>query len=280
MGGCHRRAFSWQAGAVLIRSAAQVLFHLQVSRKNLTVKWILCRCSNSKCDWRVATRQSSTCRLVLATLGRGHWIITEYDARGSPAGGHALRGGHGFVIVQNEPVPSEHPSAVAVPVSDAEPIVSAWRQLFDSSAAQGMPAHVTALYPFLPPTQLAHEVLATLRDICATFPVIEVEFRSTSRFSNHLYLEPEPPAKLIALTEAINASWPETPPYGGVFDEIVPHLTVAQEGQVASEQQLAEIEADVLRRLPLRTRLTHACLYVSESGRWRTHTILPFTAQN
>ena len=181
-------------------------------------------------------------------------------------------------LKQNMPVSAEHPSAVVVSVPDAEPIVSGWRRLFDSSAAQGMPAHVTALYPFLPPARLTDGVIAQLLDICATFPAIEVEFKSTSRFPNHLYLEPEPPDKLVALTEAITAVWPETPPYGGAFDAIVPHLTVAQEGQVASEQQLREIEADLLIRLPIRTRLTHAGVYLCESGRWRAHTNLPFAA--
>lgn len=112
---------------------------------------------------------------------------------------------------QNEPVSGEHSSAVVVPVPDAEPLVSGWRQLFDSSAAQGMPAHVTALYPFLPPTRLTDGVLAQLHEICATFPVIEIEFKNTSRFPNHLYLEPEPPNKLIALTEAITAAGPKRP---------------------------------------------------------------------
>lgn len=171
----------------------------------------------------------------------------------------------------------EHPSAVVVPVPGAEPIVSSWRHLFDSSAAQGMPAHVTALYPFLPPTRLTDGVLAQLHEICARFAVIEVEFRSASRFPNHLYLEPEPPDELVALTQAITVAWPETPPYGGAFDEIVPHLTVAQ---VASRQQLSEIEADLRSRLPIRTRLTHACVYLRESGRWTAHTNLPFTARH
>jgi 2'-5' RNA ligase len=172
----------------------------------------------------------------------------------------------------------EHPSAVVVPVPDAESIVAGWRRLFDGAAVRGMPAHLTALYPFLPPARLTDGVLAQLQEICAAFPVIDVEFKSTSRFPNHLYLEPEPADELVALTQAITAAWPETPPYGGAFDEIVPHITVTQEGQATSEQ-LGEIEADLLSRLPIRTRLTHACVYLHESGRWRAQTNLPFTAR-
>jgi 2'-5' RNA ligase superfamily len=86
----------------------------------------------------------------------------------------------------------EHETAVVVPVPDAEPVVSAWRDQFDSSAAQGMPAHVTALYPFLPAERLETQALTRLRRLCAERPVLKVEFRRTARFPGVLYLEPEP----------------------------------------------------------------------------------------
>ena len=157
---------------------------------------------------------------------------------------------------------------------DAEPVVAGWRERFDHSAAEGMPAHITALYPFLPPSRLTDGVLAKLREICATVPVLDVEFATTSRFPDHLYLEPRPAGALIALTEAIAATWPETPPYGGAFPDIVPHLTVA--GGI-HEEQLREIEADILSQLPISTHLDHACLYVHDAGRWRVDASFPFT---
>lgn len=139
-----------------------------------------------------------------------------------------------------------------------------------------MPAHITALFPFLPAGRLGGDVLARLAELCAMVPVLDVEFRRVSRFPDHLYLEPEPAGEFVTLTETIAAAWPETPPYGGEFADVVPHLTVA--AGVGDRQQLAAIEADLLGRLPIRTRLTHACLYVRESGRWRAHTKLPFAA--
>ena len=42
-----------------------------------------------------------------------------------------------------------------------------------------------------------------------------------------LYLAPEPAEPFGALTEAFAAAWPEYPPYGGSFTDVVPHLTVA-----------------------------------------------------
>ncbi|MFI0716367.1 2'-5' RNA ligase family protein [Streptomyces inhibens] len=59
-------------------------------------------------------------------------------------------------------------------------------------------------------------------------------------FDRVLYLVPEPDAELRRLTEVIADQWPEAPPYGGQFTEIVPHLTVA-DGQ--DDAVLDEIES-------------------------------------
>jgi hypothetical protein len=66
----------------------------------------------------------------------------------------------------------EGQSAVVVPVPAAEPVVSTWRARFVGSAAQGMPAHITALYPFLPEEDLTGAVVSQLREICAAVRVL------------------------------------------------------------------------------------------------------------
>ena len=164
-------------------------------------------------------------------------------------------------------------SAVVVPVPAVEPVVSTWRARFDRSAAHGMPAHITALYPFAPEEDLTADVVAQLREVCAAVPVLDVEFRRTARFPDVLYLDPEPASGLRELTAAIAERWPQAPPYGGMFDEVVPHLTVAQS---AGDDVLDDIEADVVHRLPVRTRLAEACLYVFDGERWRPRSRLPF----
>ena len=157
-------------------------------------------------------------------------------------------------------------SAVVVPVPIIEPVVSAWRQRFDTSAAQGMPAHITALFPFLPEHRLTGGVVARLRELCSELPVLDVQFSRTSRFPEVLYLDPEPSDGLRQLTGAIAQEWPEAPPYGGAFGEIIPHLTVAHG---VGDGVLDGVEADVRRGLPLSARLAEARLYVFDGVLWR-----------
>jgi 2'-5' RNA ligase len=162
-------------------------------------------------------------------------------------------------------------TAVVVPVPEAEPVVGRWRERYDPSAAAGMPAHVTALFPFV---EVDDAVVATLRSLCAALPPLDVEFRRCARFPGAvLYLDPEPAAGLRRLTEAIAARWPEAPPYEGRFADVVPHLTVASG---VDDAVADEIEAELSTRLPIRARLDAARVYEFDGARWRCIAALPF----
>jgi 2'-5' RNA ligase len=159
-------------------------------------------------------------------------------------------------------------------VRDAEPLVSRWRAQYDSSAAQGMPAHITLLYPFLPQRRLTDDVIARLGELCAGQPALEVVFRRTARFPEVLYLDPEPADGLRELTLTLAGHWPEAPPYNGQFDEIIPHLTVAQG---VGGDVLDMVEGELSAGLPLAVRLEQAHLFVFDGTRWRAGACLPFT---
>jgi len=75
-----------------------------------------------------------------------------------------------------------------------------------------MPAHVTALYPFLSADRLTDSVMTKLRGLCAELPVLEVEFPRVARFPSVLYLDPVPADGLRRLTTTIAKQWPEAPP--------------------------------------------------------------------
>ena len=166
-------------------------------------------------------------------------------------------------------------SAIVVPVPAAEPVVGGWRQRYDPSAREGMPAHVTLLYPFLPLERLTAAEVGRLRGLCGARDAFDTEFVRTGRFPGVLYLAPDPAELYRMLTEAIATTWPEAPPYGGAFDSIVPHLTVA-EG--AAETRLDVIERDLTRQLPIHAHAGEARLYTFDGTRWTVHARLPFGA--
>ena len=122
-------------------------------------------------------------------------------------------------------------TALIVAVPQAEPAVARWRARLDPSAAWGVPAHVTLLYPFLPPGQIDRAVLTALEATVRTVPRFAVTFRRVEWFGESvLWLAPEPDHPLRALTVAVWHRFPQTPPYGGLHPDAVPHLTVAERG--------------------------------------------------
>ncbi|SPF07190.1 hypothetical protein SMA5143A_8038 [Streptomyces sp. MA5143a] len=94
----------------------------------------------------------------------------------------------------------------------------------------------------------------------------EARFDHCGRFPGVLYLAPEPDAGFRSLTEAIVERWPEYPPFGGQFDDVVPHLTVAQ-GQ--DEVVLAKAEADLLTGLPVIAQVSTVDLLIHDGTQWR-----------
>jgi 2'-5' RNA ligase len=133
-------------------------------------------------------------------------------------------------------------SALMVLVPEAEPLVKPFRDRYDPSAAAGMPAHVTLLYPFKHPDEVDQMVLDDLSRRFARCASFGFALSSIRRFPDAvLYLAPEPDEPFRQLTLAIWDRYPETPPYGGKWPDIVPHLSVAS---VKDEQQLDGIADD------------------------------------
>jgi 2'-5' RNA ligase len=162
-------------------------------------------------------------------------------------------------------------SALVVLVPEAEASVKPFRDRYDPSAAAGMPAHITLLYPFKPPDEVDEAVLEDLRRCFTRFAPISFSLSSIRRFPVEvLYLAPEPDEPFRRLTLAIWDRYPETPPYGGRWSEIVPHLSVAWR---ADEQQLDAITNDFVEasreKLPIRAAASEVALMDNRSGRWQ-----------
>jgi 2'-5' RNA ligase len=167
-------------------------------------------------------------------------------------------------------------STVIVPVLEASDAVDGWReQTCNDKPSVGVPAHITLIFPFVPATQLDQQMVGSLeRIVCETAP-FEFELREAARFPTTLYLVPRPSAAFGRLTEAIVRRFPNYPPYGGAFDRIVPHLTVAH----GNDLVLDEAEADVQHFLPIRSIAREALLLEeveADWGRWEVRARLPF----
>jgi 2'-5' RNA ligase len=164
-------------------------------------------------------------------------------------------------------------TALIVPVPSAEPAVAKWRARHDPSAPLGMPAHVTVLYPFLATEAITPSVERDLESVLSPFPAFEFKLVGVDRFPGVLYLAPEPAEPFTRLTAALYERWPDHPPYGGTFDEVVPHVTVIQGNEPPEAEreleQATAIDAEakevwlmaerghrwsLLRRFPLRPR--------------------------
>jgi 2'-5' RNA ligase len=170
-------------------------------------------------------------------------------------------------------------SALVVLVPEAEAVAKPFRDKYDPSAAAGVPAHITLLYPFKEPDHIDDVVVAKLRDCFARFQPIRFSLRETRRFPVEvLYLAPEPDEPFRQLTLSIWKLFPETPPYRGKWPDIIPHLSLAQ---LPDEQRLDAIAEDFAEssreRLPIEAVASGVALMDTRSGRWEISTVFSFT---
>ncbi|WP_225834423.1 2'-5' RNA ligase family protein [Streptomyces sp. NK08204] len=157
-------------------------------------------------------------------------------------------------------------------IAEAEPAVRAWRDRLDPSARAGVPAHVTVLFPFLDESRIDGVVRAAITGIVGRHRSFEVRFEHCGRFPGVLYLVPDPDTPFRRLTQAVTQQWPQCPPFAGQFDDIVPHLTVAQ-GQESAV--LDEVAADLRDRLPVVARVSSVDLMVHSGVRWQRRASFP-----
>ena len=166
-------------------------------------------------------------------------------------------------------------SALVVLVPAAEVVVKSFRDKYDSSAADGCPAHVTLLYPFKPPDEITKADLDNLSRCFAPFTPFQFSLAVSRRFPGVLYFAPEPDEPFRRLTSAICDYYPNTPPYGGRHPDVVPHLSVA--AQLADEQ-LERIAAELKQasegNLPISARASEIALLDTRSGRWQVRATL------
>jgi 2'-5' RNA ligase len=173
--------------------------------------------------------------------------------------------------------PAATETAVIAAIPEADPVVGPHRQRLDGAAAWGVPAHVTVLGPFVPPTGLTPEVIVALAAATASVRAFDCRFMRTSWFGQDVvWLNPEPNEPFRQLTAAIWDAFPLHPPFGGAYDDVVPHLTIA-ERRFGDLGALQAAERAVQAALPLRARVESLLLIAGAQApsSWRIVHELP-----
>ena len=113
------------------------------------------------------------------------------------------------------------------------------------------------------------DTLDRLTKVFASTQPHSFTFSHIARFPNVLYLAPSPSAPFERLTARIAHEFPESPPYGGQYDSVTPHLTVADSkdrdlpGSV--EREFSDAAAEYL---PLEAFADRVWLMDDSTGRW------------
>jgi hypothetical protein len=132
-------------------------------------------------------------------------------------------------------------SAVIVAVPEAEPAVGPYRAKLDRAAGWGIPAHVTLLYPFVPPPKIDDRVIRVLADALQIVPAFGITLSRVAWFGDEVvWLAPEPDQPFRELIGVVTARFPDYPPYGGTHPELIPHLTIGHAAPVEALRAAAE----------------------------------------
>ena len=168
-------------------------------------------------------------------------------------------------------------SAVQIPVPDLEPVVRARLERRDPDAVPADPddtvAHITLLGPFAGLSDLTDGVLDELERFFSDVTAFDFRLTGISSFpGGTVYLSPSPAAPFRQLTHELSRLFPEHPPYGGAFDDVVPHLTVP----MPEGEDVTALEFELGSRLPISTYAREAVLFWWEPGASRTIATFPF----
>lgn len=158
-------------------------------------------------------------------------------------------------------------SGLVLLVPELAPLIDDIRARHDPAWRQGMPAHLTVLYPFMDPVKIGPTQRGRLAEVFHSFAPFELKFARIGRFPEALWLAPEPAEAVVAMVRAVAEAFPDYPPYRGQFETVIPHVTVAQ----GEGLDLAALEPELRRRLaqPVRVEVGAVALFTTVRRRWR-----------
>ncbi len=147
---------------------------------------------------------------------------------------------------------------IAVP--EVDPLIRSLGVLPDGN---GLPPHVSVLYPFLAPPTLGPSVDEALARVVGNHRAFDFALTGLGTFPGVVWLAPEPERPFLDLGDSVIAEWPDLSRYGGAYPTEVAHLTVAR-GRIRRSWR-----ATVAAAVPIRARATEVLLMVERSsGTW------------
>lgn len=156
-------------------------------------------------------------------------------------------------------------TALLIPTFDLDARAGeVWSRMHRAST---LPPHVTLLYPFLPLSEVTLEAQLRLAALFASEPPFDYQLTRVGWFERRVaYLEPDPPDRFTALVARLSREFGVLP-YEGAFEEIIPHLTLA-EGLPFRRLKRAAVRAE--RHLPQQCHAAEAWLLVeSDAAGWQ-----------
>jgi 2'-5' RNA ligase len=163
-------------------------------------------------------------------------------------------------------------TAVAIVLDDARAQLEPVRAELDPDAvAAGIPLHVTLLFPFVPREAVDGNVVRALEEFFAARGPFTLTLVGIEEFPGVAYAVPKPGAELRESIASLCERFPDCPPYGGEFAEVVPHATLGTwEDSRRQDDQVARARELTRGMFPLSCRIQDVAL-LEEHGRdrWR-----------
>jgi 2'-5' RNA ligase len=160
-------------------------------------------------------------------------------------------------------------SALIVNVAEAEGLVSELRGRYDPSATDGVPAHITILFPFREPTAISSDDILTLKRTFLSHPSFAFSLTEIGRWPRTTFLTPKPVEPFIELTNAVAGAFPSYPLYEGKYESVIPHLTVADGSAHGAAEAEARLRVLLREHVPVLARCNEIELIEDISGIWK-----------
>jgi 2'-5' RNA ligase len=161
-------------------------------------------------------------------------------------------------------------SALVIRVPEADPFVRSLRTRYDPAAAGSIPAHITVNYPFCPENKSDLPLEQRLSALFSLLQPFEFTLKEIGKFPGILYLKPDPEAPFRQLASTIAKEFPESPPYGGIHKDLIPHLTIAHSEFIEDYSIVEyEIEKELEKLLPLSSSARKVSLLEYQNNAWQ-----------